>query len=706
MLTLAEGFKGIRGRIVVLLLIFGLAPAALLYGRLMLAADSITGAFESPVATDASLINDLIDRNLFERYGDVQAFGQNTAAHDPANWRKPGAGNPLVAAMNAYMRNYGLYKMMILLAPDGSVLAVNSVAPDGKQVPTASLYGQSFASEPWFRKAMQGDYLQGTNGLTGTVVLGPYRDAQVARMDGGDGYVIAFSAQVRDASGRLVGVWVNFADFGLVEQIVSAVYDEAVAAGYTGSGVSLADRDGKTLFHFLPADIETKDTSTYKRDFSFLDRPHAGLVPESASGHGVVTREIGSGTFVSGFARSHGAYDYPGLGWTAVINVPEDKVHGAWDSLNLQMMLMLAAAGAVTVVAGMFVGMAFARPIKDLTSDMKVLADGRTDLTISGLARTDEIGSMASAVEVFRLNAIERVRLEAEAQAANAARVQRAERIEGLLNAFNGQVTSALNTLASAASELDATAVNLVDGARVSYDGTNAATAAAAQSTHHVEAVAAATEEMSATVRDIAQQMSHVRTCVEDSVRRGEESATAIAALKNQAEDIAGISALINDIAEQTNLLALNATIEAARAGEAGKGFAVVATEVKGLANQTASATAKITGQITQMSKAIAQAVDAIQAVGTGISTLSEVAVSVAATVDEQSAATAEISDSAQGAARLTADIAERVGTVASSVNDTTSAAEQVKAAATELARISESLNGDVATFFEQIRAA
>jgi hypothetical protein len=59
---------------------------------------------EVRVGDYAFSLNDIIDRNLFERYGDVQAFGKNTSAYDPANWRNPSDSNPLISSINAYMR--------------------------------------------------------------------------------------------------------------------------------------------------------------------------------------------------------------------------------------------------------------------------------------------------------------------------------------------------------------------------------------------------------------------------------------------------------------------------------------------------------------------------------------------------------------------------------------------------------------------------
>jgi len=111
---------------------------------------------------------------------------------------------------------------------------------------------------------------------------------------------------------------------------------------------------------------------------------------------------------------------------------------------------------------------------------------------------------------------------------------------------------------------------------------------------------------------------------------------------------------LINTVTQQTNLLALNATIEAARAGQAGKGFAVVASEVKSLAQQTARATEEIAEQINNMQGATGNAVRNIEQVDKIIASVSEIAASIAASVEEQHAATQRIANTVQQSANGT----------------------------------------------------
>jgi len=112
----------IRGKLVVLLAAFGLLPSLVILFVFISNQQSFKKSFGHRVEAAAISLNDIIDRNLFERYGDVQAFGLNTAAHDTANWKAPSDNNPLVLSMNSYTTGYGIYKLMLLVDLKGIFL--------------------------------------------------------------------------------------------------------------------------------------------------------------------------------------------------------------------------------------------------------------------------------------------------------------------------------------------------------------------------------------------------------------------------------------------------------------------------------------------------------------------------------------------------------------------------------------------------------
>jgi hypothetical protein len=86
-------------------------PAAVTFGLYVSNERVFENAFREPIRAVASTIGDVIDRNLFEQYGDVQAFGLNTAAIDVAEGGKLEDRRQLVNAMNGYMAKYGIYKL-------------------------------------------------------------------------------------------------------------------------------------------------------------------------------------------------------------------------------------------------------------------------------------------------------------------------------------------------------------------------------------------------------------------------------------------------------------------------------------------------------------------------------------------------------------------------------------------------------------------
>ena len=175
-----------------------------------------------------------------------------------------------------------------------------------------------------------------------------------------------------------------------------------------------------------------------------------------------------------------------------------------------------------------------------------------------------------------------------------------------------------------------------------------------------MESVAAGSEELNASVREISEAMTKSRETASGAVEQVSSADAQAQRLTDAAQAMSGIVEMINSITGQINLLALNATIESARAGEAGRGFAVVASEVKGLANQAKQATDKIAQEIGSLNQISGDVVGALGAIKQAINNVSEYVTSTAAAIEEQSTVTNEMSTSMQRAAAEAAAIAAR----------------------------------------------
>ncbi|WP_025033279.1 methyl-accepting chemotaxis protein [Bradyrhizobium sp. DOA9] len=175
-----------------------------------------------------------------------------------------------------------------------------------------------------------------------------------------------------------------------------------------------------------------------------------------------------------------------------------------------------------------------------------------------------------------------------------------------------------------------------------------------------MESVAAGSEELNASVREISEAMTKSRETAMGAVEQVGAADAQAQRLTEAAQAMSGIVEMINNITGQINLLALNATIESARAGEAGRGFAVVASEVKSLANQAKQATDKIGQEIGSLNSISGDVVSALSSIKQAINNVSEYVTSTAAAIEEQSTVTNEMSTSMQRAAAEAAAIAAR----------------------------------------------
>ncbi len=375
---------------------------------------------------------------------------------------------------------------------------------------------------------------------------------------------------------------------------------------------------------------------------------------------------------------------------------------GAWTTMIGAIALGLAVlfGAAIMLLRSILV------LLNGVAAAMTRLAKGEALTEIPGAGRRDAVGRMATSIEVFRDNHAEAERLAAEQSAEREAKQRRAQQIERLVSVFQDGVGALTGKLAGSSAELEATARSLTGTAEQTGQQAGNAAAAVSEASSGVQTVAAAAEQLTASIGEISRQVTQSARITQGAVEDVRRTDRIVHTLEDGASRIGDVVGLITTIAGQTNLLALNATIEAARAGDAGKGFAVVASEVKNLAQQTGRATEEIGGQVSQIQSATRDAVAAIQGISKTIEQVSAIATTIAAAVEEQGAATAEIARNVQ----LTATSTDQVGRTLTELNGTASAtggaAGKVLSVASVLSRQAEQLSGEVGSFVANVRAA
>jgi methyl-accepting chemotaxis protein len=285
--------------------------------------------------------------------------------------------------------------------------------------------------------------------------------------------------------------------------------------------------------------------------------------------------------------------------------------------LSTLLWILLGAGLGIAATVVYLTSRSIVPPIVGMVGAMGQLAGGDHSVEIPATKNHDEIGRMARAVVVFKENMIKAKELAAKDAEAMKERMARAARVNELTEGFDAGISSVLRTVASASTELQATASAMTATAEETSSQATAVAAATEEASANVQTVAAASEELASSVTEIGRQVAQSASIAQKAVIEAERTNTTMRGLCSDAAAIGDVVKLITEIASQTNLLALNATIEAARAGEAGRGFAVVAAEVKNLAEQTAKATEQISTQVNSIQTSSASAVNAIRGIST-----------------------------------------------------------------------------------------
>lgn len=342
---------------------------------------------------------------------------------------------------------------------------------------------------------------------------------------------------------------------------------------------------------------------------------------------------------------------------------------------------LMAIISAIAVVLGLgstywLVQNVISRPLSDALEAVDKLTAGDLDATVT-VHRNDEIGQIASALQVFKATALERKELESNADSMRLAQEDAVQtiaealgvlakgdltvRIEKNLTGDYAKIKSDFNQTVEQLQQTIGSVLNGADGIRT---GTSEIAQASDDMSRRTETQAATLEETAAAVGQITSAVQQAAAAAIEAQKIASEAqgqaengsdvvrtaVEAMGGIEKSSKEISDITNVIDEIAYQTNLLALNAGVEAARAGDAGRGFAVVASEVRALAQRSAAAAKQIKELISNSATQVSNGVDlvrktgtALEAIESGVQKVNEVMGQISTSAKEQAGGLQEV---------------------------------------------------------------
>jgi methyl-accepting chemotaxis protein len=367
-------------------------------------ASNLENATGRAYQTQAARAADLIDRFMFERYGDVQAFAINDALAEKTSWyQRDPRKNAVTQAMDQYMVLYGCYAGMIAVDLEGRVIAAPSVDAKGRPFDDRELWERNLKGTHWFQASVaerfttiQPHSAPGNDKATGTVIVDAHFSEELKmQRTGADGFTVGFAAPIK-RNGVTIGVWVNFLDPGALDDIAKAATAQSSGAEDIDTKLLILNATGKTIGYFENGErspsFKQLEARLLGEDASIIKNVLAG-----EDGFGDVEDSSTKEPHLAGAAHLRGASGYPGMNWSVVFGAKRDQALAGVRSV--QWSLAAAVLSCLVVIAGVVWALLkqIATPIRAMTEVAKQLGKGDVDQTIEYTA-PDEVGDLAVAL--------------------------------------------------------------------------------------------------------------------------------------------------------------------------------------------------------------------------------------------------------------------------------------------------------------------
>lgn len=501
-------------------------------------AGSYTQRLYSGMSLRAENLDNAIQAQFFERYGDIQAFAVNP------NVKKLDE-KAISPDLDSYVSLYVIYDLVLVVDKDGKYVSSNTKSANGTKVDVEQLKQLNFSEAPWFKAAINEKFTESKeNAYAGTFFEEFHEDPLMKVSFGAPKITLGFTTAVRDEAGKVIGVITNRSNSSWIDNEMKMVYLDMKQNGYDTAAVTLTDKEGLVLSDLNPGRYNSDNVAyredTFKKQNFFEAHQEAGpLAKEGKSGAISSLHKEENIVDVVGFRTMEGSKWIPEIGWRVFVHESEEEGLAPVKAAETVFYWTLGIGMLISMFVGTWFGISLSRRITLMTETL-----GKNSSELS----------------------------EASAKVA----VSSSKLSEG-----STEQAAALQETVAAVDEISAMVDKNAEAANRSKEASALSRDAAMKGRQNVDSMIEAISEISHSNDDMSAQM--------------DSSNAQLTEITKLISDIGNKTKVINEIVFQTKLLSFNASVEAARAGEYGKGFAVVAEEVGNLAQMSGNAAKEIT---------------------------------------------------------------------------------------------------------------
>ena len=572
--------------------------------------------------------------------------------------------NDVVSVLNRHVTENSNIELLLLVDPDGTVAAINSCDYTGKPIPSVQFVGTRLSGVSWIEALKQASPANSR----------PYfaelqMDSMVSKVSGGMGNVFSIATPLFDEQGMLRHVLcAKVSPKNILSQVLASIpsaersgdlrIDFVSAAAQRLDGAAASEGEVKGLLECHER-LGIKNLSEEIAEIVLEDGRPAGAWKSVGMGawSSFVKPDVQWGLVALGATPSDWTNGADNLHWSAVVSIKLSSVSNLValsDFLTKRILLWGIGSSLIALLCAHVLCRWTLASMSKVGLVLEELGKGNL------IARMNATGSLSeSSVLAGKLNGA----------------------MEGICDSICN-VSNRLGALEWAAGELVTSGGLLADNARETSEIAESTALSSAGVSANVTGVAAATEQMSGSIKEVARNASEASRVAQNAVESASSAQQAVSRLGESSKEISSVVSVIREIAEQTSLLALNAAIEAARAGEEGKGFAVVANEVKDLAKGTTVAIGEIEAKVFALQSDCNGVIGVLSGINDIIVNINDLQSSIAGAVAEQNASVHSISHNLVEASSGVTKISENINAVATAATQTLQRAESVKDAA------------------------